>query len=374
MLLSRRIFVSGISTAALGFGGPFRRIIAMSQVGGELRKDHLELVANSTFPVFDGQTGYGQISGVRNFTDVTLAKRGDTWWMYGAGLVFGPPAAINLVSASLPAGAPLSVTGWTITTLPGKAEQAAELMPASPAGRWDVGRHCPCYVRGWDASASSGKGAWRERLYYAGSATMFGGPYTIGFAEWDGSRWMPQQTACLKATEPWEHGNVAEPNVIFHNGEWHLWYCAGPDAAMRYAQGYAVSDDGKTWWQRTVFYPAEREVFDYSVIAANGRLEAVFSRGNPNTGHTRPEDGLWWTYAAAKAAPETRESWSEPQQILSVTPGAPAWYANAVWKPSFRYDENDPARILLFFDGAAAGTGGRPVFSVGAAELRLVRT
>lgn len=371
VLLSRRSFVGALSASALGFGAGVRGIGSMLQTDAAAAREHLEPIAGSTIAVFDGSTGYGQTTGVRNFTDATLTHRGNTWWMYGAAFVEGPPPAINLVSASLPPGAPLSAAGWTMTTLPGEADRAATLAPASPAGRWDVGRHCPCHARGWDATASGGKGAWRERLYYAGSATMFGGPYRIGFAEWDGSRWVPEETACLKAAEPWEHGNVAEPNVIFHDDRWHMWYCAGPDSQMRYAQGYTVSDDGRNWWRRSVFFSAEQEVFDYSVVAANRRLEAIFSRGNPNSGHTGLKDGLWWSYTAN--SPDTRNSWSEPQRILSVTPATPAWCASAIWKPSFRYDENDPAQMWLFFDGAAASTGGRPVFSVGATQYRLVR-
>jgi hypothetical protein len=372
MLLSRRSFVSALGSATMTFGGNLERIASMLQAASLAGKEHLEPIADSTIAVFDGRTGYGKVTGVRNFTDVTLASREDTWWMYGAALVDGPPFGIDLVSASLAAGTPLSAAGWTITGSPSAPDKATALIPASPAGRWDVGRHCPCYARGWDASAGGGKGAWRERLYYAGSATMFGGPYAIGFAEWDSSRWALQETACLKAAEPWERGNVAEPNVIFHGDRWHMWYCAGPDSQMRYAQGYAVSDDGKNWWQRSVFFSAEQEVFDYAVIAANRRLEAVFSRGNPNSGQIGARDGLWWSFTAK--SPETRENWSEPQRILSVTPSTPAWCAGAIWKPTFRYNQNDPARMLLFFDGAAASTNGRPVFSVGAAEYRFVRS
>ena len=366
MLLSRRSFVGGLTGIAMR---PRGGIASLLQASGPSVNEHLELIQGSMMPVFDGSTGFGKFTGLRNFTDATIVRRGDGWWMYGAALLVAPSPAINLASAFLPAGTPLSAAGWTITTLPGKAEQAAALMPASPAGRWDVGRHCPCYVRGWDASADGDKGAWRERLYYAGSATTFGGPYTIGFAEWDGSRWVSQDTPCLKAAEPWEHGNVGEPNVLFHNEHWQMWYTAGPDTLMHYAQGYAVSDDGRNWWQRSVFMPAEQEVFDYSVVPANGRLEAIFSRGSPNARPAKPKDGLWWSYTTK--SPQTREGWSEPQRILSVTSASPAWCGNAIWKPSFHYDQNDPSRMWLFFDGS--GALDKLVFSVGAAQFRLVK-
>jgi hypothetical protein len=326
-------------------------------------------VPGSVAAVFDGRRGYGTIANIHNFTDATIAKRGERWWMFGAGLVQDSGFHINLLSASWEPHVALGAKGWTIATKAGDPTKAAELIPPSPPNHWDVGRHCPSYVSGWDVTANDGKGALRERLYYSGSATAFGGPYSNGFAEWDGERWIPQETPCLAATEPWEYGNVSEPNVLYQDGKWHMWYSAGPDRTKRYAQGYAVSNDGKTNWKRTLFYPAADEVFDHAVIAARGRLEAVFARYNPITG---TGGGLWWHYAQSNLG--NPGSWSESRQILSTTRDAANWYTQAIWKPSFLYQHRDPDRMSIFFNRAATNKGARPVFSVGTMECDIHST
>src|SRR5207248_1885464 len=67
-------------------------------------------------------------------SDATVVKRGDQWWMYLAGQAhgYGPT---ELYSASLPAGAPLTPEGWSLTR-----DQSGALIPL--AGRnisavWD---------------------------------------------------------------------------------------------------------------------------------------------------------------------------------------------------------------------------------------------
>ncbi len=124
---------------------------------------------------------------------------------------------------------------------------------------------CPSYVRGWDPTANGGAGAWQERIYYAGSATSFAGPYTIGYLEWDGARWVRQGRApVFTATEPWEKPTVAEPNVIYSDGRWRMWYLAGPDKAKQFLQGYAESPDGRTDWKKRIYWPGEQNVFDHN--------------------------------------------------------------------------------------------------------------
>ena len=109
---------------------------------------------------------------------------------------------------------------------------------------WDGngGRHCPSYVKGWDPS----KDEWVERIYYAGAAENLWGPYTIGFLEWDGETWIDQPEPVFTANEEWEHGSVYEPNLIYHDGKWKMWYVAGSNHEDYLVQGYAESEDGST--------------------------------------------------------------------------------------------------------------------------------
>ena len=114
--------------------------------------------------------------------------------------------ATDLYSASLPPGAPLSAAGWTPTRNP--SGEVASLAGRKHSQPWDGngGRHCPAYVQGWDPS----EGKWVERIYYAGAADHLWGPYSIGFLQWDGDRWVDQSEPAFTADETWEHGSVYE--------------------------------------------------------------------------------------------------------------------------------------------------------------------
>jgi predicted GH43/DUF377 family glycosyl hydrolase len=66
-----------------------------------------------------------------------------------------------------------------------------------------------------------------ERIYYAGAAENLWGPYRIGFLEWEGEKWVDQMQPGFAPGEEWEHGSVYEPNLIYHDGKWKMWYIAG---------------------------------------------------------------------------------------------------------------------------------------------------
>lgn len=145
---------------------------------------------------------------------------------------------ISLFSASLPEGEPLSASGWEIT-----ADSQDPQKPAPLAGKfasywWDGkgGRHCPSYVKGWDPD----KGAWVERIYCAGASQDYMGPYVIGYVEWDGVNWVDQAAPAFTANEYWEHGSVYEPNLVYHDGKWKMWYVAGANQDDYLVQGYAL--------------------------------------------------------------------------------------------------------------------------------------
>jgi len=300
--------------------------------------------------IFHSGEGFGPVINLGGLTDSTLVKRGNRWWLYLAGFD-RRRGMLNLWSASLPAGKPLAGEGWSITTIPGDPHTAMELAPPSEPGSWDGsgGRHCPSYVRGWDPQLHSGAGGWQERIYYAGSAGGFGGPYSIGFLAWEGDRWARHDDGpVFAATEQWEANSVFEPNLVYHDGRWRMWYAAGPDASGNVAQGYAESRDGRTNWQRRVFWPAKDNVFDQSVLAANGRFEAVLAIHT--LGKPASRAGLWWMRAHGPVANDA--GWSEPVLLLNPFDGTP-WHDMGVWKPSIQYSDTDPKRLFIFFDGAS---------------------
>ena len=286
----------------------------------------------------DADTG----SGGAELLDPSVVWRGEQWWMYLAGQADGY-GATDIYSASLPPGVPLSAAGWKPNRRP-----AGELVPV--AGRsfsraWDGngGRHCPSYVKGWDPIG----GEWVERIYYAGAAENLWGPYTIGFLQWDGEKWKDQPQPAFTANEDWEHGSVYEPNLVFHDGKWKMWYVAGSNQQDYLVHGYAESEDGRSDWSRhAVFASPEMKMFDFCVRQRGNAFDAIFARVWVGEGTPPPETGLWWCRADR---PSSRlADWSEPVQIITAEDRG--WHSGP-WKPSFQFDEQIAERAFVFFDG-----------------------
>jgi hypothetical protein len=294
--------------------------------------------------VFDPASGFAPLTNVVELTDSTLALRGDRWWMYLAGQISGSEST-HLFSASLPSGAPLSATGWTITPSPNDPAQIALLAGWENSSSWDFpgGRHCPSYVRGWDPH----RGTWVERIYYAGSPEQLWGPYTIGFIEWDGDRWVDQVAPVFVADEPWERCSVYEPNVLFHDGKWKLWYVAGSNQDDYLVHGYSESSHGQSnWTPHLVFAPAEWRLFDFHVIRCRNHFEAVFSRVWVGKAPPPETTGLWWCRCDMPSP--MFSDWSDPVQILTAADRG--WHSGP-WRPAARYQETAPGHLLVFFDG-----------------------
>jgi hypothetical protein len=304
-------------------------------------------------------------SGGAELLDPTVVRRGEQWWMYLAGQASGY-GATDIYSASLPPGTPLSAVGWKPTRGIG-----GELVPV--AGRrfsraWDGkgGRHCPAYVKGWD----NVRGESVERIYYAGAADNLWGPYTIGFMQWDGENWIDQPQPVFAANEDWEHGSVYEPNLIYHEGKWKMWYVAGSNHQDYLVHGYAESEDGSTdWSQHTVFAPPDMKVFDFCVRQHGRAFDAVFARVWVGGGTPPPDTGLWWCRADR---PFSRlADWSQPVQIMTAEDRG--WHSGP-WKPSFQFDEQVEERAFVFFDGLYRTSDPGPfpfAFTLGCIDARL---
>lgn len=297
--------------------------------------------------------------------DASVVKRGGQWWMVVAGQAKGY-GATDLYSAELPKGASLSAEGWKPIR-----DAAGQLTPVSARKRstsWDGdgGRHCPSYVRGWDPE----KGAWVERIYYAGAADNLWGPYTIGFLEWDGEQWQDQPEPAFVANEAWEHGSVYEPNLIYHDGKWKMWYVAGSNHEDYLLHGYAESADGKKdWSQHAVFAPPEMKMFDFCVRERAGAFEAIFARVWMGKGDMPSETGLWWCRAQKPSG--TFSDWTEPIQIMT---GEDCGWHGGPWKPSLQFAGDTGGRGFVFFDGSYRTSDPGPfpfAFTLGCAEVEL---
>jgi hypothetical protein len=315
--------------------------------------------------IFDPADGFSPLTDVTEVTDASVIERDGRWCMYLAGQALGR-GSIELFGASLPPGAPLAATGWTLTPQRDDPTKIADLARHEHSHAWDLkgGRHCPSYVRGWDPRQN----AWVERIYYAGGASDVWGPYTIGYLEWDGSAWVDQAAHAFAATEDWERGSVYEPNLVYHDGRWKMWYVAGESREDYIVQGYSESEDGRTAWtpHRIVFGPEEK-VFDFSVARTPRGFEAVFSRVVLGAGRPSRPAGLWWCESSTPSS--NMADWSTPVQLMTAEDRG--WHSGP-WKPSLCYGGADQRTMFVFFDGMYDTKDGSPfpyAFTVGCLEI-----
>ena len=315
--------------------------------------------------IYDPADGFLPLNDVAEITDATVVKRGSRWWMYLAGQR-KTDENIHLFSASLPEGSPLAATGWSLTPDQTDLSKIALLAGSvrSKSWDWNGGRHCPSYVKGWDPQRQ----VWVERIYYAGAAENPWGPYTIGYLEWNGLQWLDQPQPVFVANQEWEHRSVYEPNLIYHEGKWKMWYVAGSNQEDYLVHGYAESVDGCTGWsQHKIFAPPEMKLFDFCVIQRGSGFEAVFSRVWLGKTVAPPDTGLWWCRADHPAS--DLAEWSKPVQIMTAENHG--WHTGP-WKPSAQYCETDPDKMFVFFDGAYRSSvpGGFPfAFTLGCLEI-----
>lgn len=340
-----------------------RKWIAMKKESGYSEPHRFRMAAKTK--IFDPADGFNPLTDVGNVTDCTLARRGRQWWMFLAGTVIGRPGT-HLFSASLSEHAPLAAAGWTLTPASSNPSKIALLAGTGASSRWDLkgGRHCPSYVKGWDPD----RGAWVERIYYAGGAEQVWGPYTIGYIEWDGSRWIDQPSPVFTAEEPWERGSVYEPNLVYAEDKWKLWYVAGSNQEDYLVHGFSESPDGRTnWTNHKIFAPPELKLFDFRPIETKSGYEAVFSRVWLAQSEPPSETGLWWCRCDHPAHELSR--WSQPTQIMTAENHG--WHRGP-WKPSVHYSESAPNRMFIFFDGIYRKHEPGPfpfAFTLGCAEI-----
>jgi hypothetical protein len=314
--------------------------------------------------LFDPRDPSTEGTGVE-LTDASIVERQGGWRMILAGQkTAGMPT--DLYMAALDPGAPLAAIGWRLIR-DGNGDPVPLCGRQASAG-WDGqgGRHCPSYVRGWDAAA----GREVERIYYAGAAQNSWGPYAIGFLEWDGEAWVDQSAPAFVAEEEWERGSVYEPNLIYHDGKWRMWYVAGSTHEKHIVQGYAESADGRTGWSRhEVFAPAEMTMFDFCVRRRGDGYEAIFARLWLGDGPPSAETGLWWCHSPVPSG--RLADWGEPVRVMSAA--EQGWHS-APWKPSFGFAGEKGRKALIFFDGCYRTDDPGPfpfVFTVGCLETEL---
>jgi len=205
---------------------------------------------------------------------------------------------------------------------------APVLQPAPQESLAITGLMRPSLVRGPDGVL---------RLYYSTVATS--GIGWIGMAtSTDGVNWTKHGSPVLLPQEPWEHGVLMCPNVLYDasGGRYLMWFSAGngyePDAV-----GAATSHDGVTWTRVSaapIFAPTSGwegyKVGSFQVTHVAGWYYAFYNafQRTPfrsQIGMARSRDGV--------------SHWEHHPQNPILRPGsAHSWNAAMVYKPSALWD------------------------------------
>jgi len=194
------------------------------------------------------------------------------------------------------------------------------------------------------------RGKWYE-MWYTGQAH---GRSAIGYADSsDGVKFERKaDQPVLRSDVAWEKGAAMCPHVLWDgmSGSYRMWYSAGdqyePDSI-----GYAESTDGRQWTKSAanpIFTPDRSRLWESHKVTAchvmrEGAGYLMFYIGfqdenRAQIGMARSKDGLHWERFDANPI---------------VRPGADAWDADAVYKPTV---VRDGGRWLLWYNGRRGGT------------------
>lgn len=319
--------------------------------------------------IFDTAAGFAPVENLIAIGDPNVQKFGDQWWMFFGAAHSGEK--VNIFTASLPEGAPLSSDQWTITTVAGDPTQAAPLVE-HPEGESDEWLHTPSYARGLAAD-----GSVSERIYYTANRCVSEGErlFSIGVLEREADAWCRREELVWRGFG--DRVNVLEPKVMWSDGKWRMWVMAtaeeaGPGDLPNYQIHYLQSDNGLVGWSEPeVLFDERDNYFDAVAIATDQRSEMVVARA-PNMFDTPgfPSQGLWWLSSPSPSG--DRLSWTtHPVHLLDADNGPP-WCASGTYGPSIAYGDTDADRDVLyvFFTGAAVPNPEPYVLSVARMTLR----
>ena len=306
---------------------------------------------------FDMLTGLRPVRNVWGVSDPDVHKIDGRWVMFLGGLTSG--FKVLPFAATLPGGAPLSSTAWSLVTDPCRPGRAVPLVPAPPRGQWDShGMHTPSYVRGQVPD-----GATQERIYYAGrssrSVTGKHSRYAIGYLERMPTGWRRHGPPVHTGTTA--RPSVLEPLVRYDDGRWRMWYLStvgevGRDELPDYQLEYAEGDDGIRWSGPQVLFSTQDGYFDNAVLQVDDHYEMVVARGTNLYGTPGfPAQGLWWLRSPRPSG--DRADWTEvPVRLLDTDVDPLPWFANGGCGPSFHYGDTaaDHETMYVFFTGTAA--------------------
>lgn len=278
------------------------------------------------------------------------------WTMFLGG--FTTRFRVAIFRATLPPGAPIASTAWSLVTDPRDRRYALQLVDDPPRGAWDRnGMHAPAYVR-----AVGPDGASDERIYYAGrSSAATTGPrsrYAIGCLRRTPRGWVRHGPPVHVGTA--RRPSVLEPLVRFEGGVWHMWYLSAIGEVGRgelpdYRIEHTTSEDGLRWGAPHVLFTGDDGFFDADVRRVGDGYTMIVARGtNLYATPEFPPQGLWLLRAAAVSG--DRSDWSaEPMRVLDTDVAPRPWFAAGACGPSLVHGDTDADAdaMYVFFTGTA---------------------
>ena len=188
----------------------------------------------------------------------------------------------------------------------------------------------------------------KYKMWYTGQAKGYS---YIGYAEsYDGIHFKRVLSEPVLISErPWEGYSVMNPCVLYEDGKYRMWYAAGETYEPN-VLAYAESQDGINWKKsriNPIFTADARNIYEQDriggcqIIKTNDLGYVMFYIGYENIHKAQicvafSEDGV--------------TQWKKSSANPIITPTLESWDANACYKPTFLWDE-EQKRWMLWYNG-----------------------
>lgn len=186
----------------------------------------------------------------------------------------------------------------------------------------------------------------KYKMWYTGQARGYS---YIGYAESDDGLTFKKvvDEPIIIPERAWEGESVMNPCVLFEDGKYKMWYAAGETYEPN-VLAYAESDDGINWTKskiNPIFVADKNNVYEQDrvggcqVIKTEDMGYLMFYIGYENIDKAQ--------ICVARSA-NGITGWERYEENPIVTPDEGAWDADACYKPSFLWNEEENKWILWY--------------------------
>lgn len=152
---------------------------------------------------------------------------------------------------------------------------------------------------------------------------------------WNWWHWPDSPFVTPGATGTFDEWRVYAPDVLYFNGQYHMWYTGSDDDSLLQI-GYATSDDGTTWVKHpTPVLTGGSQLWQDShvsvprVVLVDDTLHMWFTSAN-RAGHATSTDGIEWSQTTDPVMEGEAGTWDSDMVFISDViyngTGYTAWY------------------------------------------------